>query len=634
VRELRTASVRASPGAAVLVTVALLFVALAQVVRVLFPRILLLGEDSGYLFVGLLALGVFAAPLLVLPFARRGVAAQAMVPGGLAIVAARMLLQLIHPIPAWLAFAGPGTALAGMALLLVGLRARYPIGPWLASAGVLGLAVDTAIRALWLTWDLTWQDGLMAMLLTVAMLVAALVGLWIAARGSGRSEASGWAGGGIASAFGPYLMLQLVFLQNPGYVGSQSGVGFPGVVLIILVADGLAFAAAAVLVRRPPGPTATSLAAGVAAALGWLTISTQGLGTIALVVGLQIVATACLAAGLVPGGRKVPARRAVLGSTAAGLSFAVLVLVWMIDIDRPLPFPREAVPAAAAGMVGLAGILRSRSPRSGGAMGPGEVRVAGVATLALAVLVPGFLWITRPTTGAQPIPGPEVRIVSYNIRGAIGVDAMDRPDDIVREIASSDPDVVILQEVARGWPVMGTADVLAYLQSELEMPYRYEPAADGQLGNAILSRLPLRPIGAGPLPAVPGEQRRSYLAVRVEVGADRLTIVGTHLETDSLEQIDAVLDAWGGATPAVIAGDMNMQLDDQASIALFREAGLVDASAATGDPCRTTSSQPTSECDRPDWVWLTPDLEIRSFRIGAIEASDHLPIHVTVALPG
>ncbi|MGH2660783.1 MAG: hypothetical protein ACRDHS_14270 [Actinomycetota bacterium] len=69
----------------------------------------------------------------------------------------------------------------------------------------------------------------------------------------------------------------------------------------------------------------------------------------------------------------------------------------------------------------------------------------------------------------------------------------------------------------------------------------------------------------------------------------------------------------------MIAGDMNMQLDDEASISLFRTAGLVDASAATGDP------------RRPDWVWLTTDLHIRSFRIGTIDASDHLPIHVTVA---
>ncbi|MGH2530350.1 MAG: endonuclease/exonuclease/phosphatase family protein [Actinomycetota bacterium] len=629
-REPRATPVLASPGAAVLVCVALLFVALAQVIRVLFPRILILGEDTSYLLVGLLALGVFAAPLVALPLARPGVAGQTMVAGGLAILAARVLVQLIHPIPAWLAFAGPGTALAGMALVLVGLRARYAIDRWLAPAGVFGLTLDTALRAPWHTWDLIWQDGPASIVVTAAVLLAALAALWITARRPGRSELRDSAGG-ILSAFGPYLMLQLIFLQNPGYVGSQSGVGFAGAILTVMFADALAIAAAAVVIARPLGAAAAIVAAGLAGALGWLTVSTQGVGAIALVVGLQVVTTGCLALGLSPGRTRPVSERTLLGTTAAGLSFAILVLVWMIDIDRPLPFPREVVPAAAAGLVGLAAIVRTRSPRPVEAIAPGAVRGAGVATLALAILVPGFLWISRPTTDARPIPGPEVRIVSYNIRGAIGIDAMHRPDDIVREIASSGPDVVIIQEAARGWPVMGTADVLAYLQAGLDMPYRYQPSADRQFGNAILSRLPIQPISSGPLPPVPGSQGRSYLAVRVDVGETQLIVVGTHLETDSLEQIRAVLDAWGGSTPAVIAGDMNMQLDDEASVALFRNAGLVDASAATGDPCRTTSSQPTSDCDRPDWVWLTTDLQIRSFRIGTIDASDHLPIHVTVA---
>ena len=81
-----------------------------------------------------------------------------MVAGGLAILAARALLQFIHPIPGWLAFAGSGTALAGMVLLLVGFRARYAIDTWLAPASVLGPVLDTALRALWHTWDLIWQD--------------------------------------------------------------------------------------------------------------------------------------------------------------------------------------------------------------------------------------------------------------------------------------------------------------------------------------------------------------------------------------------------------------------------------------------------------------------------------------------
>jgi endonuclease/exonuclease/phosphatase family metal-dependent hydrolase len=615
-----------------LVAAALLFVALAQVVRVLFPRVLILGEDTSYLLVGLLAIGVFAAPLVLLPVVRGRSTGRTMVAGGLAIVAARAVVQLIHPIPAWVAFAAPATALAGVTLLLIGLRARYAIDRWLAPVVVLGLALDTGLRAPWHTWDLTCQEGSVAVISTAGLLVAGLVALWVASRGSGRPERMDQAAGGILFALGPYLMLQLVFLQNPGYVGSQAGVGFAGAVLTVLFADALAVAITAVVSARSPGVAGTFVAVGLSVAFGWLTTSAQGVGALALVIGAQVVVTACLALGLAPRGGKAGPGRTVLGTTIAGLCFAALVLAWMIDIDQPLPFPRQAVPAAAAGLVGLVAILRTRSPRPAVAMPSGPVWVMSVSTVALAGLVPGFLWMTRPTTQAQPIPGPEVRIVSYNIRGAIGIDAMHRPDDVVREIASSDPDIVIIQETARGWPVMGTADVLAYLQAGLDMPYRYQPAADRQFGNAILSRLPLRPVSAGPLPRVPGKQRRSYLAVRVEVGDAQLIVLGTHLETDSLEQIRALLAGWGGDTPAVIAGDMNMQLDDEVSVAQFNDAGLVDASAATGDPCRTTSSQPTSDCDRPDWVWLTADLDIRSFRIGTIDASDHLPIHVTVAL--
>jgi len=619
-----------APGAWMSAAVALLFVALAHVVRVLFPRVLVLGEDHGYLIVALLALGVFAAPLILLPVARRIGSGPAMLAGGFAIGLARAALQVLHPIPAWLSFAAPATALAGTALLLVGLRARTSIDRWLAPILVLGLAIDTSLRALWHTWDLTWHDGSAALLWTAALLATSLAALAIGVRQRGQDPA---VGGGVLFAIGPYLMLQLLFVQNPGYVGSQSGVGFPGAVAAILVADVTAVMAATVVIDRPPRTTAAIVGAGLAATLGWLTVSAHGIGAIALVAALQAVATACLASGLAPVGGRPTARRTLLETTTAGLSFGILVLAWMIDIDRPLPFPRQTVPAVAGGLIGLAAVLRARSARPARAVTPRRAPAIGAAILALAVLVPTVLWATHPTPEPGPIPGPELRIVSYNIRGGIGVDAMHRPDEVLREIASSDPDVVVLQEVARGWPVMGTGDVLAYLQAGLDMPYRYQPAADEQFGNAILSRLPLRSAEAGLLPAVSGKQRRSYLAVVVEVGDVPLTVVGTHLEADSPEQIEAVLDVWGGASPAVIAGDMNLQLDDEAAVDLFRDAGLVDASGATGDPCRTTSAQPTSPCDRTDWVWLTPDLEIRSFRIGAIDASDHLPIHVTVAVP-
>ena len=78
-----------------------------------------------------------------------------------------------------------------------------------------------------------------------------------------------------------------------------------------------------------------------------------------------------------------------------------------------------------------------------------------------------------------------------------------------------------------------------------------------------------------------------------------------------------------------LAGDMNIGPMDP-EVGLFLDSGLVDVVAGTGDPCRTTSAEPTSDCDRPDWVLITRDVEIAEFRIGTGGASDHLAMHVTV----
>jgi endonuclease/exonuclease/phosphatase (EEP) superfamily protein YafD len=77
---------------------------------------------------------------------------------------------------------------------------------------------------------------------------------------------------------------------------------------------------------------------------------------------------------------------------------------------------------------------------------------------------------------------------------------------------------------------------------------------------------------------------------------------------------------------------MNMEPTDVRSVRRFEAAGLVDAATATGAPCRTTSAEPTSPCDRPDWVWVSDEVEMVRFSIGPPSASDHLPIEVTVSL--
>jgi endonuclease/exonuclease/phosphatase family metal-dependent hydrolase len=253
--------------------------------------------------------------------------------------------------------------------------------------------------------------------------------------------------------------------------------------------------------------------------------------------------------------------------------------------------------------------------------------------VAVAVVVGVITAVAWPGPLAATPGGTEVTIVSFNVRGGLRENAMLDADAIVTSIAASDPDVVLVQEVARGWPVFGQYDLLARLSQRLRMPYRYEPAADAQFGNAIFSRLPMTPVAAGPLPEVEGSQGRSFLAVRVDTTAGPLLVANAHLESDSVAQIDALLLTVAGEAPAVVGGDLNMETTDTANVERFVAAGLTDAEGATGDACRTTSASPTSDCDRPDWVWVSDDLLIVRFAIGSPSASDHLPVEVTVAMP-
>jgi endonuclease/exonuclease/phosphatase family metal-dependent hydrolase len=592
----------------------------------MFPHLYVIGEDSSFVLVGLIAIAVFAAPVLVVPITEAGPRRRLRL-GGVAVFVARVVVQ-VHPIPGWLAIAATALAVAGLALAVVALR---PHAGRLAVGIVLGLALDTAVRAPYRSWDLAWQTGDYGVLALFGGVVAAA--LLAVTRAADRPPGPERGRGGVG-AIGPYLMLQLLFLQNLGYVGSQAGVGFAVAVLVVLAGDALALVAIVALESRAPSRTTVGVATVLAAAAAWSLTVVDGPAVVALVLLSQVLVTGCLRLASEPSTRPVSDRAAAAGILGTSLSFVVLVLLWQLDIDTPLPVPREALPVLAAGSIGGIALRRARArpvPRSVSSIG--LVAASGVAVIALALA--GWLWWDRPSAGAVELQGDEIRVVQYNIRGSLGIDGQLDPDAVARAIASSHPDVVVLQEVARGWPIFGAGDILARLQQRLDLPYRYEPAADGQFGNVIMSRLPMDPVSSGPLPAGdPDAQTRSYLAVRIDAGDGRtVLVVAGHLESDDVAQIEALLDAWGGESPAIVAGDFNMQPEDVANVRRFTDAGLVDAEGATGDQCRTTSAEPTSDCDRVSWVFVTTDLRILGFRIGTETASDHLPVHVRLGLP-
>jgi endonuclease/exonuclease/phosphatase family metal-dependent hydrolase len=88
-----------------------------------------------------------------------------------------------------------------------------------------------------------------------------------------------------------------------------------------------------------------------------------------------------------------------------------------------------------------------------------------------------------------------IRILSYNIHKAIGVDRRFAPERIAEIIHHHNPDIALLQEVDRHVPRSGMVDLASQLARDLRYDYRAVGMnvhmKRGKYGNATLSRFPI-----------------------------------------------------------------------------------------------------------------------------------------------
>jgi len=88
--------------------------------------------------------------------------------------------------------------------------------------------------------------------------------------------------------------------------------------------------------------------------------------------------------------------------------------------------------------------------------------------------------------------GVRLRLLTYNIHRAIGVDRRFRPERIVEILVHHDADIALLQEVDEGVPRSGELDLARELAEAADYPHYavgHNVALDkGRYGNAVLSR--------------------------------------------------------------------------------------------------------------------------------------------------
>ena len=167
---------------------------------------------------------------------------------------------------------------------------------------------------------------------------------------------------------------------------------------------------------------------------------------------------------------------------------------------------------------------------------------------------------------AEPI---RLRVLSYNIHHAEGVDHKLDVERIARVILSVKPDLVALQEVDQNAKRTNKVDQPAELARLTKMQVVFGANIDlqgGHYGNAVLSRFPIAHHTNHLLPNVDSSEQRGVLETEITIpnSEESLRFLATHLDfrADNRERvasakvINELIENFP-EKPCLLAGDLN-----------------------------------------------------------------------------
>ncbi|MGJ8532199.1 MAG: endonuclease/exonuclease/phosphatase family protein [Alphaproteobacteria bacterium] len=220
-----------------------------------------------------------------------------------------------------------------------------------------------------------------------------------------------------------------------------------------------------------------------------------------------------------------------------------------------------------------------------------------------------------------------MRIASYNIRKAVGLDWRRDPDRVVDVLAEIDADIVVLQEADKR--AGSRAGVLPLDRLKRELGYELvdvsvRPQSHGWHGNAILVRSSFVSWSSTRI-EIPTVEPRG--AVSMLLSDPMVEVVGVHLgltpgmRRKQIEALRQLVDKRDH--PVILAGDFN---EWNPSRLLFDPASKVIAPGPSFHAARPTTAL--------DWFVLTGPLHAVSSHVHtsnlAERASDHLPIVIDI----
>jgi endonuclease/exonuclease/phosphatase family metal-dependent hydrolase len=510
---------------------------------------------------------------------------------------------------------------------------------WRESAAIgvgFGIALDLVIRIAGSTRDLPWNPGPVEHLASVILVVGMLVGV-AGIRGLHIQQLPEYSTRSVWSlaAIGPGFALYFIATGNLGLVQEATNLLLPeGAFLIALgTALGLRFSLfAGDVLSAPEGGRITigPLIIAILLAMGLFLI---GQGGIIAAPGFILAS----AAGVVLLGFAVAGRPSSGGNEPAishltiAFTGGVLLMVGLLFLYYMFsgaPFMLGAIAAAFVLLAIPAGVPDTSRPIHQ----PRVVMVGAGAMAGLLALVTAYQLLTHEQAEAGDPAGSEVTVMTYNIQNGFDLENRFDLESIAQTIKNENADVVVIQEIARGWLVMSGMDQVNWLSNRLDMPYVYGPNSDdGLWGNTVFTRLPILESDTTQYSETQN-LKRGAVEVAVETEHGPIWIYGTHLDNPRgavearFTQGRELIEFRDGKTPAMVLGDFNAEPDDSLIAELY-DAGLRDLGVDHLDDLGTSA-----DSRRIDYIFATEDLELVDIHITEVWTSDHLPVIATVRI--
>ncbi len=225
-----------------------------------------------------------------------------------------------------------------------------------------------------------------------------------------------------------------------------------------------------------------------------------------------------------------------------------------------------------------------------------------------------------------------MRVMTFNIRGGLGMDgkrSLQRIADVVEE---SRPDVVCFQEIHQRTLYGSFQDQARDLQRRLDMPVVFQRNLNlgfGGEGIAIASRFPILGVQRQFLPSV--RERRGVLEVRFQGTDAPFTVFCTHWGLRPEERLSQAhrmaIYIQQANTPVIVCGDLNDVPGSACVEALLAETRLQDAAG---------NNSPTYPALSPrvkiDYILCSHELCIETIQAIPTAASDHFPLLAEISV--